>query len=246
MKNFNKILIFLVSLVVFLGAPSFALAATSWCECYSNITGQDPKVLFKNQSNIVNASCIAAVNADCNVTTQASFFKSGSINPVCKAISDVPMQGDVTGMGVDKVRCDWYVAAWNTEKTNLLATGSNTSQDVPTQSSGGTSVISTLITECGQPTISAGSPCRDVTIFIKLALQIVNYLFALIGALALCVFIYGGFVLIFSAGSEERVKQGTGAMVNAVIGILVTFSGYVLVSFLGDLLNLKTGFTLFF
>ena len=41
-----------------------------------------------------------------------------------------------------------------------------------------------------------GEDCRSVSIYIILLLKIANYLFGIVGALALLFFIYGGFTLI--------------------------------------------------
>ena len=106
----------------------------------------------------------------------------------------------------------------------------------------GGSVLSALIKRCGATAMD--QDCFDITVFISLLIQLTDYLFGIIGALALGSFIYGGFVLILSQGNPEKVKQGTGAMINALIGLLIAFGGYVLVSFLGEILNLKSTFSL--
>ncbi|EKD43814.1 MAG: hypothetical protein ACD_72C00106G0001 [uncultured bacterium] len=109
------------------------------------------------------------------------------------------------------------------------------------------SKIATLITKCGQPGILKNWPeeCKDVSVFVYLLMQLVSYLFGIVGAIALGVFVYGGFVLILSQGNQEKIQQGTGAMVNAFIGMFVSFTGYVLISFVGQVLGLQDKFSLF-
>jgi len=81
--------------------------------------------------------------------------------------------------------------------------------------------------------------CDDVGVFIELAINIGAFMFTFIGALALLVFVYGGFKIIISAGDSAKIKEGKDAMIAAVIGIAIAFSGVAIVKFLGDSLQLK-------
>jgi hypothetical protein len=65
-----------------------------------------------------------------------------------------------------------------------------------------------------------------------------------IGALALIMFVYGGFTLILSQGSSEKVKKGGEIIVAAIIGLVIMFGAYMLVSFLGEAVNIQTEFKL--
>ncbi len=86
--------------------------------------------------------------------------------------------------------------------------------------------------------------CDDVGVFIQLAINVGAYLFTFIGALALLVFVYGGFKMIISAGDSAKIKEGKDAMVAAVIGIVIAFSGVAIVKFLGDSLHLSEAYRL--
>jgi len=79
----------------------------------------------------------------------------------------------------------------------------------------------------------AGS-CTNVNDLVELAVNIAEFLFGIIGVLALLMFVYGGFMIVISAGSPERVKTGQGALVGAVIGLVISFSAYLLISFVLD------------
>jgi Type IV secretion system pilin len=81
--------------------------------------------------------------------------------------------------------------------------------------------------------------CDNVNIFIWLAINVGTYIFTFIGALALLFFVYGGFMLIMSQGKADKIKQGTGAMTAAVIGLIIAFSAYALINFLGTTIGLK-------
>jgi len=52
-------------------------------------------------------------------------------------------------------------------------------------------------------------------------------------------FIYGGFTLILSHGSSEQVKKGKDILVAAIVGLVIVFSAYMLVRFLGTAVGLK-------
>ena len=86
--------------------------------------------------------------------------------------------------------------------------------------------------------------CRSVSVFVTLLINFSNYLFGIVGALALLFFIYGGFTLILSRGSTDQVKKGKDIMVAAVIGLIIVFGAYMLVRFLGTAVGLKGGYGL--
>ena len=86
--------------------------------------------------------------------------------------------------------------------------------------------------------------CRDVSIFIVLIINLGSYIFTIIGALALAVFVYGGFMFILSAGNPEKIKKGIDAMLAAVIGLVIAFGGYFLIRFLGEAIQVKPEFRL--
>ena len=93
--------------------------------------------------------------------------------------------------------------------------------------------ISKIVQECGNQTTPAGG-CRDVGIFVQLAIAVGKYIFTIIGALALLFFIYGGFTLILSQGNSEKVKKGMGIMAAAFVGLVIVFGAYFLVQFLSS------------
>jgi len=87
--------------------------------------------------------------------------------------------------------------------------------------------------------------CSDISVFLITAIGLGRYVFAVIGAIALVMFVYGGLVLITSHGNAEKVKQGTGIFVSAVIGLVIVFSAYMLVKFFGDsIVNIDTQYRL--
>ena len=86
--------------------------------------------------------------------------------------------------------------------------------------------------------------CDDVSVFVVLAISLGRYIFSFVGAVALLFFVYGGIVMIISRGNKETISKGTKAMTAAVIGLVVAFSGYALISFLAKSINLKSEYQL--
>jgi hypothetical protein len=133
--------------------------------------------------------------------------------------------------------CETKKQQWKAEWEKELTARLNPKNTQPgTQKRKG--LIGAILPECVfAPEVK--DECRDITIFLKLAIDIASVVFTIIGSLALAVFIYGGFILILSEGSQDKIKKGTGAMIAALIGIAVVFGAYVLVRILGEAIGIQ-------
>ncbi|OIO20298.1 MAG: hypothetical protein AUJ23_00525 [Candidatus Magasanikbacteria bacterium CG1_02_32_51] len=69
--------------------------------------------------------------------------------------------------------------------------------------------------------------------------NLVKVALGILGSLSLAVFAYGGFSWLTSAGSPDKIKTGTNAMVWAVIGIVVIFASYALINMVLQGLGVK-------
>ena len=139
--------------------------------------------------------------------------------------------------------CDTWVINWKKENNAFL--GAKATTDQQAQRAACTGLICSALPPCVfDDKWNPNGECADISVFVKTLIGFGRVLFSIIGALALVMFIYGGFILILSQGNPEKVKKGTGAMVAAVIGLVIAFGGYVLVKFLGDAVGLKEGFRL--
>jgi len=65
----------------------------------------------------------------------------------------------------------------------------------------------------------------------KLYGRIIRGFLGVIGALSLVMFIWGGFLWLTSGGSPEKVKKGKDTLVWAIIGLMVTFGSYIILSY---------------
>jgi hypothetical protein len=68
--------------------------------------------------------------------------------------------------------------------------------------------------------------------FIKIAANVAKFIEGIIGSLALLMFVYGGILMIISAGSSEKVTKARGVLVGAVIGLAIFFASYLLIGFI--------------
>jgi hypothetical protein len=102
-----------------------------------------------------------------------------------------------------------------------------------------------ILPDCLQtPGSEFSDACLSINTFVELALNIGAFAFSVIGALALAALIYGGFMLVIAGGNSERVTKGWGAIFAAAIGLGMTFSGYILVSFIIKAIGAKEGLSL--
>ncbi|MBP6884788.1 MAG: hypothetical protein KBC17_03100, partial [Candidatus Pacebacteria bacterium] len=84
--------------------------------------------------------------------------------------------------------------------------------------------------------------CRNVNDVLQVAVTYAKGLFGIIGTAGLLFFIYGGFTIVMSGGSSDKVGKGKEIITAAVIGITICFSAYIAVDFLLDALQVGPEF----
>lgn len=160
-------------------------------------------------------------NADCLSHDTTCFF----YNNTCYSRTDTTLCPQITdanycGAGGNRGS---KVCIWGTNKCQSPSSAGLSSQF------GGKAG---LLTACARQ-----GNCRDINDLIEALFPIAQKAFALIGAVAFAMFIYGGFTIILSFGNSERVGEGKKILVAAVIGIIISFSAYLLIKFLLDALG---------
>lgn len=93
----------------------------------------------------------------------------------------------------------------------------------------------TLPTGTPPPTVHLENPLggdSGETSVPRIIGNIVKTILAVVGALALGMFVYGGFTWLTSGGSADKIQKGKDILMWAVIGLVVIFSSYTLVDFL--------------
>lgn len=92
------------------------------------------------------------------------------------------------------------------------------------------------------PPCAFDGSCNDVNDLLQVLVNSSKVLFGLMGAVALVFFVYGGFLIVASAGNTETVQKGKDVLKAAIIGIIIAFSAYLLISFLLTALGVGSEF----
>lgn len=91
------------------------------------------------------------------------------------------------------------------------------------------------LTYC-QASLVDGIPCAtegkcELSDFMKIAINVANWILGITGSLALAFFIYGGVMFLISAGSPEMVTKAKQIIIGAVIGLVIVFASYTIIRF---------------
>lgn len=77
--------------------------------------------------------------------------------------------------------------------------------------------------------------CKDVNCLVA---QVIRYILGTIAIVATLMFIWGGFMMLTSAGNAERIKKAKETLAWAAIGIVVILLSWAIIRFvLGSLIN---------
>lgn len=102
--------------------------------------------------------------------------------------------------------------------------------------------VTFLTSGCGYHNGDLTMPCwHSLAGMVAVLITVTDFILGIVGALALLMFVWGGFQWLMSAGEEERVKAGTTTLRNALIGLLIVFSSWIGVNFIVSTLTGKTG-----
>jgi hypothetical protein len=229
-KVYQFLFSFLFFIAIFFVGSSISVSsakAANQCFCYTELR-VTPEISAKDLSDPLkfDANCIENAPEQCKI----GLPNTGSPYTNCSYVTSTPEQCAAE-------RRTW-IAGRDLFISNLVKQGQ---EKVSEQKRKG--LIGAILPTCVFEDSVEGD-CRDISIFIKLAIDISTVLLSIIGSLALGVFIYGGFTLIISEGNAEKIKKGTGAIVSAVIGLAVVFGAFLLVKFLGDAIGIGDSFNL--
>lgn len=150
--------------------------------------------------------------------------------------------GSTTGAG-----CSEYCASRTTDGTPWVAAHCDTSYIARSSSStseGGTVTCPPAGAAPSTPTSGAtpstgGPSTESIRLFNPLGSDVtipqfigrgVRAVVGIVGAVALLMFIYGGIAWMTAGGSEERIKSAKNILKNSLIGILLIFFSYTIIS----------------
>jgi len=92
------------------------------------------------------------------------------------------------------------------------------------------------------PPCAFSGTCRSIQDLIILGINIAKFLFSIIGTIAFVMFVYGGFRMMLSMGNPDGVTHGKDAMVHAIIGIVISFSAYLIITFILNVFQVGSDF----
>ncbi|MCU0679693.1 MAG: pilin [Planctomycetes bacterium] len=72
----------------------------------------------------------------------------------------------------------------------------------------------------------------DLNDFVRVGIWVTRWILGIVGSLTLLMFVYGGFQMMTSAGQSEKIASGKKIILNAIIGLIIVFSAYMLVDWI--------------
>lgn len=61
--------------------------------------------------------------------------------------------------------------------------------------------------------------------------KIMKWLFSFLGIIAVLIILYGGFLWMTAAGSDDKIKKAKHTLVNGVIGLIIVLCSYAIATF---------------
>ena len=94
-------------------------------------------------------------------------------------------------------------------------------------------VLNALITAAKEANPCEMSPtgCKESGDASNLVQRIVTTLILICGVASVLVIIYGGFLMMTSAGDPGKIQKGKGAVLGAIIGLIICMSAYTIAYF---------------
>ncbi|PIS32561.1 MAG: hypothetical protein COT39_03835, partial [Parcubacteria group bacterium CG08_land_8_20_14_0_20_48_21] len=79
--------------------------------------------------------------------------------------------------------------------------------------------------------------------FREAIMAVINILMGFLGIVALIVILLGGFFWMTAGGNDDRIAQGRGYIIAGVIGLVIIFASYALITFVINSMIGVTGST---
>ncbi|NCU39741.1 hypothetical protein EOL99_02515 [Candidatus Falkowbacteria bacterium] len=91
--------------------------------------------------------------------------------------------------------------------------------------------------EYGDSTYCGNYRVNDI---VNMAVNVSDIILGLVGSLSLLVFVIGGVMFMLSAGSKEKVQRAKQVIISAVVGLIIVFSSWLIISFVITSLGANT------
>lgn len=76
---------------------------------------------------------------------------------------------------------------------------------------------------------------------LAVGVRFTELILGLVGSLTLLMFIYGGATMLLSQGAQDKVTKGKNIITAAVVGLVIVFASYGIISYVLDKIGFTTG-----
>jgi len=84
--------------------------------------------------------------------------------------------------------------------------------------------------------------------FVKIGINVTKWILGIVGSLALLMFVYGGLMMILAGvstraegGKDKKINIGKDAIENAIIGLVIVFTAYMIIGFVFSAFDIPGG-----
>jgi len=84
--------------------------------------------------------------------------------------------------------------------------------------------------------------------FVRVGINVTQWILGIVGSLALLMFIYGGLMMIIAGvstraegGKDKKINIGKDAIENAIIGLVIVFAAYMIIGFVFSAFDIPDG-----
>ncbi|MBU0731721.1 pilin [Patescibacteria group bacterium] len=210
-------------------------------QCYANMSYNCTQ--FRNindEENAVMDSIELEVNSyytsnqpQCDVDSGAKLFATeAECYTYCGTFCTSFCRGDAQNCAAECKVSDCENGGWETHTDNSNFLTFAESWMLPNDACRGTSSTTggATVGEGTTATAQLDNPIAASSV-MEIVINVIQVLLTLLGSAALLVFIYGGIMLITSAGNEEKVKKARSTLVWAILGLVIILVSYGVMSF---------------
>jgi hypothetical protein len=223
----KKIGSFIFLFLILICSPLTAEAGTCYCFASVPTTTADGCVqpcafTASDESCICNIPVMDTLPADCNIALIQS--KYPNIFTTLIAPSDFSCAYTTAAPTPPIAPSDTGPASG----TTVPASGTTVPTSGTTGKASGT-VPDDLAEKAAEVPDFLGDSHPDINVIVG---RVIKYIIGIAGTATLVVFIYGGILWLTARGEAANVDKGKDAMKNAVIGLIILFSSYIIVKFI--------------
>jgi len=220
-----------------------------------------PSLLFINSGSVVYADCnsenndrleqceidyIACTETEeiCNAIADACEITSATTKTACEAaagagpvIASCCNFSSCTASTIGQIFTCASVLG-SAADTSCTCTGAGTGTETAIAATPATPTTSGADTTTAADT-TMGNPLKEDNP-VAIIGNIIRAMLGVVGAVTLLMFIYGGFMLIFSGGEQEKLEKGRKTLIWAIIGLAIILSSYSILSYVFKILITAT------